>query len=560
MKKVVIVLGFVAAAAGARAAEPEKGTAPVAVTVSARAGGRSPQAIPPAQENGVSLSLSEAIAIALAGDVDLDVSVYGAEAGRAGMLQASGIFDPLVAADAKINDQQSPQASSLSGAAVTRARTTDWDASVNQLVPTGGTFTLGWNNEKTNTNSAFFFVNPRYSSNAFLQLQHPLLRNFGIDTTTRGIRLARNTRNADEESFVQNVQATVNAVEQAYWDLVYARSNLRVKEQSLGLARELFRITKIKIDVGSQAPIDIVQTESGVAQRELDIITARQQIGDAEDRLKRLLNFAAAGRWNDGIVPTDEVRVEPVRIDLEAGVAQALHDRPEVHAALFSSANARIQYDFAKNQTLPQLDLLASLGYAGLGGPTRDPGPDGIYGTGDDPSPARYLSGGYWDAVTELGHRDFRNWTIGVNFSFPVFNRAARGARGVARWQLESSLASVEQLRQNVSVQVRGAARAIATAQESIDAAGKARELAEKNVDAEKKKYDNGLVTSFEVLQIQNELSAASTAELQALTVYRKAIAAYHLAVGDNLAWKEIAVDDLSRETAPSPESLRVSR
>jgi outer membrane protein TolC len=560
MRKAVIVLGFVAAAAGARAAEPEKGTAPVAATVSARAGGRSPQAIPPVQENGVSLSLSEAIAIALAGDVDLDVSVYGAEAGRAGMLQASGIFDPLVAADAKINDQQSPQASSLSGAAVTRTRTTDWDASVNQLVPTGGTFTFGWNNEKTNTNSAFFFVNPRYSSNAYFQLQHPLLRNFGIDTTTRGIRLARNTRDADEENFLQNVQATVNAVEQAYWDLVYARSNLKVKEQSLGLAQELFRITKIKIDVGSQAPIDIVQTESGVAQRELDIITARQQIGDAEDRLKRLLNFAAAGRWSDAIVPTDEVRIEPVPIDLEAGMARALHDRPEVHSALFSSANARIQYDFAKNQTLPQLDLLASLGYAGLGGPTRDPGPDGIYGTGDDPSPARYLPGGYSDALTQLGHRDFRNWTVGVNFSFPVFNRAARGARGVAKWQLESSLASVEQLRQNVSVQVRGAARVIATAQESIGAAGKARELAEKNVDAEKKKYDNGLVTSFEVLQVQNDFSAASTAELQALTVYRKAIAAYHLAVGDNLTWKDVTVDDLAREPAPAPESLRVSR
>lgn len=522
----------------------------ISVTVPARAGQRRAVPIPAAAEEGVRLTLKDALTLALANNVDLDIAVAGVEEGGAGILQTKGIFDPFLSLSGKANNQQTPQVSRVFGS---KNETYDLNLAISQEIPTGGVFTLGWNNEKQKTNSTFATVNPSYTTSDYLQFQQPLLRSFGSGATTRFIRIARNTRDASDESFRQSLQTTVTAVEQAYWDLVYARQNLVVKQEGKGLAEELYRITKIKIDVGSQAPIDIVQTESGVAQRELDIITARAAVGDAEDRLKRLLNFAAVGRWNDHVIPTDEVRVEPVKIDPEAGVARALQDRPEIRAALFSASTARIQYDYAKNQTLPQLDLLANYGYAGLGGDTLDPGADGIFGTADDV----LLAGGYRDAFNQMAHRDFHNWTVGLNFSIPIFNRAARGAKAAARWGLESSLATLEQLKQNFAVEVRGAERAIETAHESIAAAGKSRELAEKNLDAEKKKYDNGLVTSFEVLQVQNDLSAARTAELQALTLYRKAIVAYHQAVGDLLAWKDIRVDGLSGDEPPSPESLR---
>jgi outer membrane protein TolC len=354
--------------------------------------------------------------------------------------------------------------------------------------------------------------------------------------------------------FLQTLQTGITTVEQAYWDLVYARQNLDVKKESLGLAQELYRITKIKIDVGSQAPIDIVQTESGVAQRELDIITAVQAVGDAEDRLKRLLNFAAVNRWNDHIIPTDEVRVETASIDLASGIEQALLSRPEIRGAIYSSANSRINYDYAHNQLLPQLDLFANYGYSGLGGPIHVNDPV----TGQ---PTGVVIAGDWnDAFSQVTHRDFKNWTAGINFSIPIGNRAARGAAEAARWALEGSLAQLEQLRQNVTVEVRNAARAIDTARQSIVAAGKSRELADRNVDAAKKKYDNGLITSFEVLQIQNDLATARSAELQALTQYRNAMVAYPRAIGDILAWKEVQVDGLESVPLPDPESLRPKR
>ncbi|MGH9441541.1 MAG: TolC family protein [Thermoanaerobaculia bacterium] len=525
----------------------------VSVTVSARPSQRQEKSLPPAAEEGVAISLRDAIELALANNVDLRVAVAGEEQGRFGVLQAKGIYDPLVAAFGQVNDRQTPNATQLAGGTVTTSRVTDGNVSVSQLIPFGGTVSLGLNNEKLNTNSSFYNINPSYNVSDFLSLKQPLLRNFGVLATNRFILIAKYGRGIDDQSFLQSVQSTVTSVEQAYWDLVYARENLKVKVESRDLAVELNRITKIKIDVGSQAPIDIVQTESGVAARELDIITARAAVGDAEDRLKRLLNFAAANRWNDHVVPTDEVRVEPVKIDLEAGVAEALDNRPEVRSAKFTAATAKVNYDFSRNQLWPQLDLNASYGYAGLGGPNHltDPAtglPTGVV-----------VPGGYSDAFTQVTHRDFHNWLVGLNFSFPILNRAARGAKGFALWGLQSSLATLEQLEQNVTVGVRTAARAIETARQSIEAAGKARELAERNVDAEKKKYDNGLVTSFEVLSVQNDLATARSAELQALTQYRNAIVAYHQAIGDLLGWKDIKIEGLSGDAVPSVEGWKTT-
>ncbi len=522
----------------------------VSVTVSARASRAHNELIPPATADGVRLSLRDAITLALANNVDLDVSIAGTEQGFFGVMQQKGIFDPLAFAALSASENQQPQSSLFAGGLAVDTKTYVGDVGVSQLIPWGGVFTLGFDNQKVDTTSNSAFINPAYSSSLFLALKQPLLRNFGHDVTTRFIRLARTTEAIDNQNYLQTLQQGITTVETAYWNLVYARANLEVKKESRDLAQELYRITKIKIDVGSQAPIDIVQTEAGVAQRELDIITANQSVGDAEDQLKRLLNFAVAGRWNDRIIPTDEVRVTTIPVDVDAGVERALQDRPEIRSAIFNASSARINYDFAHNQLLPQADLNAQYGYSGLGGPFH------VLDANGNPSGV-VIPGDYSDALTQIGHRDFKNWTVGVNLSFPILNRTARGAEGVARWGLQSSLATLEQVRQNVTVQVRNAGRAIETARESIVAAGKSRELQERNVDAAKKKYDNGLITAFEVLSVQNDLATARSAELQALTQYRDAMVAYHQAIGDLLAWKDIQIEGLVTIPAPDPESLR---
>lgn len=526
---------------------PTVATAPTGAVISARPGERPPRALPETSAGGVRLSLDEAVALAVANNQDLDVSVNTAEASRYILLSNWGIFDPLAEASILRSHTETPATSNLVGAAVSTRDSTDFSTRITQLAPTGGTFSLGFTVDRTSQNSSFFFVNPAYTSGLTFSFDQPLLRNFGRDTTTWLIRTARNSRDATYQNFVRSVQGTVNSVELAYWDLVYALRNLEVKKESRSLSAELNRITKIKIDVGSLAPIDIVQTEVGIATAEQEIIIAEGLIGDAQDRLKRLLNFDPS-KWNVTIVPVDELRAEQPGVEVEEGLKRALVARPEILATQYGVDNDRIRYEYWRNQTRPALDLVGSYGFAGLGGTTtlRDE-------MGNIISRSR---GDLGDSLQQITDRDFKNWSIGLNFSYPILNRRAKGQRGAALYSWEASKANLGAVEQNVMLEVRSAARDIETARRSTVAAQKARGLAERNLDAERKKFDNGMTTSFQVLQITNNLSAARTIELQSLAVYRKALSQYHYAIADILDWKGIRIEDLPEFAPPPAESL----
>jgi outer membrane protein TolC len=509
--------------------------------ISARPGQRSARALPPTTQGSVSLSLNQAISLALANNQDLNVTVNTAESFQFALFQTRGIYDPLISAQLTRSHSEQPATSTLTGAAVNTTDSTDARAQLSQLAPTGGIFSLGFTGNRITNNSSFNIVNPSYGSSLTLSMNQPLLRNFGPKVTNWQISIARNTRDSSYQDFVRSAQGVINAVEQSYWDLVYALQNLEVKKESLRIAQDLNRITKIKIDVGSLAPIEITQTEVGIATAEQDIITAEGLIGDAQDRLQRQLNVDPT-RWFASVVPTDAVQTEDVKIQLDDGMKTALTRRPEILSLAYAVDSDRIRYDYYANQVLPALNLVGSYGNPGIGGTTHDPNTGAILSTGN-----------FGDAFQQVIDRKFKNWSIGLNFSYPILNRAARGAYGVAKYQWESDKYRLTTTQQNVVVEVRAAARAIDTARRSIVAAQKGRELAERNLDAGKKKFDNGMATSFEVTQIQRDLSVARTAELQALAIYRKAVAAYHFATADNLDWKGVQIEGLPETTPPPP-------
>src|SRR5205823_5270353 len=190
----------------------------------------------------------------------------------------------------------------------------------------------------------------------------------GPKVNRRFVVQARIARDVFAWDFVRSLQTTVQNVEFAYWDLVYAIENLAAKREALARAQDLNRITRIKIDVGALAPIDIVQTEVTIAQREQDIILAEGLIGDAQDRLKRLMNVTALSDWNRTIAPTDRPTAEPFRVDLDAGIRSAYETRPEVKQAVVDIESKKVTVAYTRNQLLPRLDLNGSLGFNGLGG------------------------------------------------------------------------------------------------------------------------------------------------------------------------------------------------
>lgn len=514
--------------------------------VPSRPGARVARPLPEPVNGEVRLSLKEAIALALANNADLNVFVNTAEAQRYNLMVSESIFDPNLQASAIRSHSETPATSTLVGAAVNRVETFNGQGQITQLTPIGGTFTMAYAANRTATNSSFSVVNPSFSSNWLLSLSQPLLRNFGITPTYWQIKISRNTQDSAYLDFVKSVQTVVDAVDQSYWDLVYAIQNLEVKKETLRIAQDLNRITKIKIDVGSLAPIDIVQTEVGVAQAEQDIITAVGLVGDAQDRLKRALNFDQ-DRWTAlPIAPTDKVEAdEGMQINIDDAIKVALDKRPEMQQSLLAADSAKTTYDYWRNESLPGLNLVGSFGTLGVGG--------SIHILDDQGNQIQHIPGDFGDAWNNMVSARNKNWSFGLTFSYPILNRYGRGNLGAAKYTYESSRAKLTQTEQNVLLDVRAAVRAIDTAAKSIVATRKGRELAERNLDAERKKFENGMSTTFQVNQIQRDLAVARTIEEQALAVYRKAVSTFHLVVADILDWKSVQVE-------VPPDKLRTTR
>ena len=511
----------------------------VSVPVASKA--RKPVPIP--QGDKIELTLQKTIEMTLQNVLDLDVAAYTVEESHFGILAARGAFDPTFELDLGLKDTQSPRSSIYQSSEV---KTAYGNPYLTGLLPYGTTYTLGWTNTRNDVTGAGTLLNPTYSSNLSLGVTQPLLRNFGRTVNERLVIQARLGDNQNAYGYVIAVQTAIQTAENAYWDLVYAVENLKAKQEALDRAKDLNRITKIKIDVGALAPIDIVQTEVTIAQREQDIIIAEGLIGDAQDRLRRLLNVQSVPDWNRPIVPTDRPTRESLRsgyvADVNQGYDTALKTRPEIKQSLLNIESKKVTASYQKNQLMPRLDLSAGYGRAGLG----------ANGLGVDADGNPYdLS--YSSALTQITHGDYPAWSVGVVFAVPIGNRVARGNSAIANADLDLARTNLAITKANLQVEVRAAARNIDTAYRSVQAASKARELAERNLDAEKKKYENGMTTSFQVAQIQNDLTTARTTELQAVAGYLKSLVAWHKAIGDLLPQKNVVLTGLSVSMDATP-------
>ena len=535
------------AASAALAAPAARASDAVSVPVAPKAR----RAVPLPSGEKIELSLQQTVALTLQNVLDLDVASYSLDEARFGIQSAKGAFDPYVQLDLGLTNAQIATTSTFQAR---ETKTASGNFTFAGLLPYGTTYALGWTNRRLDQAiPGFTTVNPTYSSGLTASITQPLLRNFGPAVNERFVVQARLARDASGYDFVRAVQSAIQLSEYAYWDLVYAVENLRAKEEALARAKDLNRITKIKIDVGALAPIDVVQTEVTIAQREQDIITAEGLIGDAQDRLRRLLNVQSQPDWSRPIVPTDRPTRESLRerfqADVEAGVKRAMETRPEVRQALLSIESKKVTRAYTRNQLRPRLDLSGSYGFNGLGAQALVQNPDGTL-----------TQLNYSDAVQDIFHRTYPSWALGVAFVVPIGNNVARGNDAIANADLELSRTNFAITKANLQVEVRAAARAIDTAYRSVAAATKARELAERNLDAEKKKYENGMTTSFQVAQIQNDLTTAITSELQAIATYLKNIVAWHKAVGDILEVKGVVIEGLPVSTAAAPAEERAAK
>ncbi|MDX1383337.1 MAG: TolC family protein [Thermoanaerobaculia bacterium] len=489
------------------------------------------------RDGNLELSLEDAIVISLRRNLGLQVQRYRRNQAVEAIRRAQGIFDLGLVSAYNINSDTQPAASQLQGADITETDVEALNVNLAQLTPAGGRFTFDWRNVRQESNNIFQSINPSFTINMDALFTQPLLAGFGETATKRGILVARNDSDLAVELLEQAVISDVDQVESAYWALVEAQEQLTVSLEALELAKELHNMNTIQVEVGTLAPLELIQSEVGVAQREEEVLRADVLARDNADVLRQLLNLEE-NLWDYPILPTPDPRIPRIEIGIEAAIEVALQARSEIQAQLIAIENLEIDSDFFRHFIKPRLDLQLRYGFNGLGGDVQ------IGNNPFDPRPRQTLEGGWSDAFQQVLDRDFEGWAAGLEFAYPIRNREAKGNSAIADLALEEGLTTLEDLRLAVLTEVRRTARAVDTAAEAIDLAEITTELATRNLDAEQKRYENGLSTSFQVLEIQEDLTQARSREVTSIAAYRRALVLFYRAIGQLLQENGIELED----------------
>lgn len=473
------------------------------------------------RDGAIQLSLDQAIAVAMRQNLSLASQLYAREQQRLGILQALGLYDlrsdaTLRASDSESNPENPTQPTGQEAQSL--------DFGFSQLAPWGGDFSLG----VVQRRSSFTFrpgifqdVPVTYGGDLTFSYAQPLLRNFGRIATERGILLAKLDDRISRETFELQVTQTIQDVVNAYWNLVGAREQLAVAEESLALAREFHERNRIQVEVGTLAPLELVQSEAAIAERDEDIIRSQAALGDAADELRRLLNLPPGQLWDLPINATTEPETEErFAVDVEEAVRTAFEERPELQQQQFQLEQNQINAAYFRNQKRPRLDLAVNYG------------------------PSAGSQESLSDVYSELFGLDLTGWSTSLVFAYPLQNRSARAQSAVADLSVDRAETEVEILMDQIRTEVRQAARRVDTAAKQIEAARASVRFQERNLDAERKRYENGMSTSFEITQIQEDLTLARSREVNATIAYRTALTAYYRATGTLLEQQGIELVD----------------
>jgi outer membrane protein TolC len=491
----------------------------------------------------LSLTLEDSIVKALKNNLNVAAEVVSPELAGATLSQARQFYMPTFELGFTGNRYEQPSTWSIQKVGTYAQNTTDSSVSILQQIPFGGNFSVGLDYTWTRTNQLFQNYNPSYTSRLNLSLTQPLLRNFGWKVSRRQIIVAQNSLDISRSQFKTTLINTVYSVEAAYWNLVYSIENLKALQQSLDLGRDLLAKTKKEVEVGQKAPIEVLNAEATVARREADILQAEAMVRRSRDQLGTLLNLgadeAAKGRL---VVPADKPTLKPLQITYEEALQKAMARRPELESAKYAVDTKHINFTVARNQLLPQLDLKLVKASPGISGAQfiYDPANPFLPPTlGDQGSASR----AFRDAFKFL----YNNWTIGLTLSIPFGDVVGRANYAYARLDLEQSQARLKNEEQQIALEVSDAVLSLETAAKSVDAYRVARELAEKQLEAEMKKLNVGLSTNYFVLTYQDALSSARSLELKALVDYNVAMANIAKVTGSTLETRNITLSDYIR-------------
>ena len=472
----------------------------------------------------VSLTLQDAIGLALERNLDVAVQRLNPATYEHAVAAIRAAYLPTVTGTLSRQSATNPSTQTISGAAAgtgIETGTNQYNVGLTQGIKWGGgSVSLTLNNNRQSTTSLTALFNPAYNANWSAQVTQPLLRGRGIDGTRQQLVITRLNQDISDIQLQATLINIVSNVRNAYWDLVYATQSVDVARRSLALAEQLVADNKTRVEIGTLAPIDVVQAEAQAATQRQNLTTAEGTRRTNEIALKRLIvSGTQDSNWDVRLEATDRPDFAPTQIDVAAAVTRALESRTDLLQARKNLAVNETTLKYLGNQTLPQADLVARYGLVGQGGTQYLTSGSGINRvvTGEIP-------GNYGDAFQSLLKRTYPTWSVQVNVSYPIGTSAADANIARARIQEQQVQAQLRQIELQIATDVTNAATNVQNTAERVQAAVAAREFSQRSLDAEQSKFEVGMSTNYFVVQAQRDLATAQTNELQAVLAYRRAL------------------------------------
>ena len=464
------------------------------------------------------LSLPDCLTEALKHNFDVQVERYEPQKSLLSLNAAYAGYDPLLTLGAghSHNDE------GVGSVYRTITDGNDFSAGISGATPWGMTYNLGGNSMGRPASISEQYGYTGLGTNLMstdssggqvgVNGRQPLLKDFWIDGTRLSIRAAKNQVKLSEQGLRQQLITTVTAVENAYYELIYARENVKVQQQALNLAQTQLDDDRkrVEIKVLAERGGTIEQDEAQVAQSRASLIAAQFTLASDENALKNLItdNYL---QWHDvSLEPATTLEAVRQLFDVQDSWSKGLSQRPDLVQAKLNLEQQGIQLKYDRNQIFPQLDLTGSYGYNGAG---RE----------------------FHDTFNQFGTANRPFYSYGVALSVPLSNAKARNSFKADKTTEQQYLLRLKQLEQSVMVQIDNAVKQAQSAWESVDATQKARTYAEAALNAEQGKYAVGKSTTFTVLQLQNNLTSARSQEIRALANYNEALANLALQEGSTL-------------------------
>jgi len=551
------------------------------------------------------LSLQDAIALALENNMDIAVQRYtpwiadtdilramggGATRGLAGTGTASVLgnipqqsFDPIISSSLGWDRRSFPvnnpfiSGTGTLGLSALTNYTAQANFSYSQGFHTGTAYAIAFNNTRASSTSPVNLFNPSVQSSLFFSFSQQLLNGFGLLPNTRFIRIAKNSKKIADLTLQQQVITSVVSVADLYWELYFAREDVKVKERAVAVAEKLYNDNKRQVEIGTLAPIEIVRAEAEVASNRQNLIVSLTAKLQQETLLKNAItrNPLDPKLQNVEIIPTDAI-VQPPKIEvlpLQDAMKEALEKRPDYLQGKIDLLNRDINVRATRNALLPTLSLFGQYGSVGLAGnsrsvtstptafvpnlnspvldkngnPVLDPatGQPIFTSTPTAFSTTTVLGfSGLPEALNSMINSNFPEYSVQLSLNIPIRNRPAQADSARALLEQRQAETRLQQSQNGVLVEIRNAQIALEQNRARVEAASKARVLQEQTLDAEQKKFQLGASTIFFVIQAERDVAAAQSTEVRALVDLTKAKVEFERALGRTLEVNHITIAD----------------